>query len=149
MEFKSKDEIMKYLEDNREAIDKADTEKAGPLLAPIFASEITNDPVTMMEIYRWIDLELDCNFGHVVRSNQHLLKDANLNLYKFKILCEYRGALDEEQFVEDTVKSRPHDEYIMEAAKHKDFPVDGREVMYAIHNSVDYVSQEAQEMFIF
>jgi hypothetical protein len=147
--FETKTDLFQYLEENKEAINNANVEKCGPLLAPVFASEVTNDPMVMMEVHKWLDLETDANFGYVMRSNQKLLRDAKLNLYKFKILCEYRGPLDEEQFLDGTVREKPQDEYVMEAAKHPDFPEDGREIMYAIHKTVDYLSPEAQDMFIF
>jgi hypothetical protein len=147
--FESKEELFNYLEANKDTIDNSNVKDSAPILAPIFASNLTDEPKVMMEVHRWLDLETECNFGYVMRSNQKLLKEADLNLYKFKILCEYRGPLDEDEFLDETVRKKPQDEFVMEAAKHKDFPEDGREIMYTIHKSVDYLSQEAQEMFVF
>jgi len=148
-QFADDKEIYAFLKENKEAIAEANNAEAVKYLLPIFASPVTNDPKVMMAIYKYIDLETEAHLGCVARENIKELKDVDLSLYKFKILCEYRGPLNEEDFLDATVREKPQDEYVMEAAKHKDFPVDGREIMYAIHKTVDYVSPEAQEMFIF
>jgi hypothetical protein len=146
--FETEQDIMDYLEENKSSLND-NNECVTPLLVPVFVSKLTEYPNVMIKIHRWLDLETDCNFGYMMRSNQNLLREYDLNLYKFKILCEYRGPLNEEDFLDDTVRAKPKDEYIVEAAKHKDFPQDGKDIMYAIHNDIEYLSNEAKEMFIF
>jgi len=147
-EFKTVDEIFSYLNDKRDDIEIASNNTAAKILYPIFASELTNDPKVMMEVYQYIDLEIDTDFGYIIRDNQKLLKNADLNLYKFKILCSYRGPLDEEQFL-DYIADNTSDEYIMEAAKHKDFPPEGKTILFEKYNDISYLPNEAQEMFVF
>ena len=148
-QFTDADEIYAYLRENREAISEANVGEAAKYLVPIFASSVTNEPKVMMEIYKFVDTQTEANLGWIARQNISKFKDVDLTLYKFKILCEYRGPLNEEDFLDATVREKPQDEYVIEAAKHKDFPIDGREIMYAIHKDVDYLPAEAQEMFIF
>lgn len=148
-EFTSKQDIFDYLESNSKALMEANNGDATPYLIPIFASEITDNPTIMMDIYKWLDVATDINFGYVIRENQDMLRDVNLSLYKFKILCEYRGPLELERFLDDTVRLNPHNEYIVQAAKHKDFPHEGKNIMFNIHNNTDYLSTEAREMFVF
>lgn len=147
--FETIDEVMAYLEKNRENIDNSDNGEVAKYVLPVFASAVTDDPQNMVKVYRWLDLETDTNLGYVARNNIWKLKETDLNLYKFKILCEYRGPVNEQEFLDETVRKKPQDEYVVEAAKHKDFPQDGKDIMFSIHNDVDYLSQEAQEMFIF
>lgn len=147
--FSNLDEIMKFLKTKKTSIKNASNNGAADYLLPIFASTVTNNPNNMVQVHRWLDLETETNIGSIVRTNMWKLKDVDLNLYKFKIICKVRGPVDVETLLDETVRKKPEDEYVVEAAKHKDFPEDGRIIMYEIHKDLDFLSPEAKEMFIF
>ena len=147
--FNSKEEIFEFLNENKQAIIDANVEQSGQYALPVFASPITDDPYVMQEFHRWFDLETNSSLGYIVRVHVPKLMGVPLNLYKFKILCEYRGPLNEEDFVNDTVYKDPYIEEIKIIAKHPDFPQAGRDYMYEIHEDVDYLTSEAKDIFVF
>jgi len=147
--FETLEDIIEYLKENKDSLSNCRNKENAKYILPIFASKVTDEPTNMMQVYRWFDLETDINMGYVVRENLDKLKDVDLNLYKFKIICEVRGPADEETLLDETVRKKPQDENVVTAAKHKDFPEDGRNIMYEIHKDVDFLSKEAQDMFIF
>ena len=49
----------------------------------------------------------------------------------------------------DFVKANSNSENVMEVTKHKDFPQEGKDYMYEIYPEVEYLSKEAQDIFVF
>jgi hypothetical protein len=147
--FNTETELFKFLEDNKEAIYEANNGIIGNYVIPVFASPLTDDPRIMRTVKKWFDLETDTDFGYAVRVHAKKLYETDLSLYKLKIICEYRGPLDEEQFLESVIYTDKHTEAVQNIAMHKDFPVDGKNYMYEQYKDVEYLVQEAQDLFVF
>ena len=142
------DTIQKFLDDNIYALEEADNVAIKDYIIPIFKSEATDDPKVMIKFHKWLDQHIDADLRYIVTENIPMLMDATLNLYKLKVILGMRGPATEEDIIIFT-KANTNSTVLKEIAKHKNFPAKAKDIMYETHNDTEYLSQEAQDIFVF
>lgn len=131
------------------------TDEVFKLILPVFVSPVTDTPTAMQVVARWFDLNTPYSLLTIIRTDVEKLLSFDLNLYKFKILCGQRGPLSLELFnahileVKDFLDRPKSSEIIKILGKHKDFPRDSKEILYAKYQDDAYLPEEAKSLFIF
>lgn len=144
MDFGNIKEIMDYLDTNKNKM----AQSAPEITVDIFSSSVTDEATNMMQVHRWFDTECELSFGSIIRGNIDKLYEADLNLYKLRIICNVRGPSTMDEFI-TKVSNMLDDRIIEKIGKHKDFPISVKELLYEKTQDPGYLSKEAQDIFVF
>lgn len=76
------------------------------------------------------------------------LSEVDLTLAKFHVLCGIRGPINLNNFEFEVVKQIDN-ATVQDFAKHKDFPLHLKTEFYNRTGEVEYLPQDAQDIFVF
>ena len=120
----------------------------GSYVLPLIASELTEIPENMMLAMTIYAVETNSNIRDVVLPVFEKLHATKLSIYKFCIMCGMRGPLNLET-LEKYVIEHITVERIAIIARHPHFPVNLRKAFYDHTGEIEYLPQEAQDIFVF
>ena len=147
-EFKTKDEIFDFLFKNEKTIQHHSGEELKSVVIPLFSSPLLDDPAVMMDVSNWFAIRVSKSFENLVSFNFWELKDVDLSIYKFYILCGIRGPHDDESFC-DEIKANIDNDEIDKFASHKDFPPKLKKLFYDKTKDVRFLPEVTKNIFIF
>ena len=111
-----------------------------------FVSPLLDDPTAMMVVSKLVRLRTNREIVDFLRCEE--LMSHSLSFYKFFVLCGVRGEVTIENFTA-YVLERKEQVFIQHVAMHKDFPAEVKNCFYHYYGDVNYLPQEAQDIFIF
>ena len=155
--YKTSHEIITELTEIRYDIMSYSDDQLTELVVKIFEPDITESPDVMM-LVQWFQMYALIDIGKTalrLHSTNGCLFPLNLTMYKFKIICGYRGPLTVDGFDSYYSDLLIRDEELgtetplIKIAKHKDFSATLRLMMYTKTNDPSYLPQGALGTFIF
>lgn len=146
IEFKSLDEIEDHIKDLAFKTDEGQIFEEKVI--DIFSSDLINDPESFAHVQSCFYVETGKFLPHIVLNNLEKLKDVDLSFFKFCILCGLRGPLEPKD-LDSQVRKNKGSAYVALIAKHKDFPAHLKQMFFEMTGEVEYLPEEAQDMFIF
>jgi hypothetical protein len=146
-EFNTHEEVMKYLDDMFiKGKDYSYTQLAC-IAYPMFVSPLMTDVTFLLKVSKRFEFVTGKDLARVVAREVDLSGDT-LTLSQFYLLCSIRGPATLENFEFEVVKKL--DQPVVQAfAKHKDFPLHLKTEFYNRTGEVEYLPQDAQDIFIF
>lgn len=156
--YKTTHEIITELTELRYDIMSYSVDQLTELVVKIFETDITESPDVMMLVVQWFQMYALIDIGNTAlrcHSINGCLFPLNLTMYKFKIICGYRGPLTVDGFdsyysdllIRDVELGT--ESPLIEIAKHKDFSATCRIAMYTKTNDPSYLPPGALGTFIF
>lgn len=137
--FENKDQLFNYLHNIRN-VDKnappTKTDRAGmtkktlrKVVKDVMSSPLLDDPETMQIVIMWVRTFFDRDFIVLVREHFDVLKNSELSLYKFFLLCGIRGEITQENFRNSLYQKKDKSDFYV-IANHKSFSEDDALIVF-------------------